>query len=431
MPAPGWVESCCIIARMSAIAQESNDFTNSDDFGPAVWSSVVQGVGSEGGNPDDPPFVPAGYQDWPNDTTRILVDFTDADDETDTIDLLPNLRVLDLDIAGSSNTVSTPTSPAPIMVGQQVQLQAVTPNGQPVSGTVQWTFDSTSVKNVVGNAYTQNISVVGTPSPVQTSGNPITFYWVSAGTKHVHASAVVNSSRLTGDVYYPVTAPSPTITNATAPVQVSTDTVGSSLQCAPPFSTFMALHVGIPCSATTPTPSPGILMQYSVAVPSYGVGQIAVAQLVKETYSAVNWNGSPVQSFTTGASPVLDTQFPFYGVMYSTGMTATIPDSPWLELTGLGCKSVDLQEYFTDYFMYQPTPQGTPSSSGPSRPSIWVTTATQKWNWGGTAIQSANGTWSKKSALNPGTVTATSATTLPSWNANITGFTLPPCVGSP
>lgn len=87
------------------------------------------------------------------------------------------LEVLDLDIAQGSQVVSTQTgasggaianqTPAPIMVGQQVSLQAVSSSGAAVTN-VQWSFDSIATTDVVATSYVQNSAVVGTPTPVQT-----------------------------------------------------------------------------------------------------------------------------------------------------------------------------------------------------------------------------------------------------------------------
>jgi len=82
--ANGWVGNCCIMARMSTIGQrDGDDFTDGTEFGPSVWSGVQQSTGTTG----PVKFVPAGYQRYPKDTSKVIVQFQDADDETDTIDL--------------------------------------------------------------------------------------------------------------------------------------------------------------------------------------------------------------------------------------------------------------------------------------------------------------------------------------------------------
>jgi hypothetical protein len=331
-----------------------------------------------------------------------------------------NPSVSDLDLVNViPNIVSYPgpitnTFPSPIMVGQQVQLQA---SPAPSVTGVQWTFDSTAAPDVVASSFVQNVSVVGTPEPVATSGSAITFYWTSShfpgGIRHVRMTA--QASDVTGplfaDVYYPVGTPSPLISYTTSSVQVSNDTVGASgTQCGAPLTTFVALHLGIPCSATTPTPAPGIMMNYSVTMPAYGAGQIAVAQLISETFSGKQ-GSSPVPTYTTGATPVLDTQFPLYGFATpaATG-TAQIPDSPFYNLTRSSCTSVTMKEVFRDYFMYQPTPTS-------SRPSIWVTDDIWTWGWTGTATLKS-GSWSRGTYTNPSPAqTSPPITALPAWNA--------------
>ncbi len=180
-----------------------------------------------------------------------------------------------------------PVLPSPIMVGQQAQLMG---SPAPLLTNVTWTFDSTAATDVVGNGFVQNVQVVGTPQPVPSSGNPISLYWVSAnvpsGVRHVrmYAQAADVVGPLFADVYYPIGTPSPMASYFASRVQGSTDTVGHSpVGCPTPLSSFWALHVGIPCPTAPPTPAPGILMQYTVTVPSYGAGNIAVAQLLELT----------------------------------------------------------------------------------------------------------------------------------------------------
>lgn len=306
----------------------------------------------------------------------------------------------------------TPSPWPSIMVGQQVQLQA-----SPASGltNVQWHFDSIATSDVVADAYTKNAAVVGTPSPVQPSGNPLSFYWVSGGNKHVYVTAQYPNVQgpLIADVYYQLATPrpQPTISSTTSTVQVSLDTVGTGTQCQAPLYTFTALHLGVPCDSSQ---LPGISSSYSVVVPPYGAGQIAVAQLMQLTFSGTI-NGQTV-SYTTGDinHKMLDTQFPAYGAAYAAGSTTEVfPDSPYYDLDTSKCSKVTETMNFTDYFMYQP------AANGRNGGRVWVTDAIQNWNWSGTANVDKTGQWVliTTKTVNPGTVTTQASTLLPSWNA--------------
>jgi hypothetical protein len=309
-------------------------------------------------------------------------------------------------------------------VGQQVQLQG---SPAPMLTSVTWTYDSSAPTDVVGNGFVGNVRVVGTPQPVPSSGDPISFYWVSAGVpggiRHVRMN--VSVSNVTGplfaDVYYPIGTPSPSVSySVPANVQVGNDTVGAQpIGCPTPFTTFTALHLGIACGPT-PTPKPGIVMKYSATVPSFGAGQLGVAQLVTETFSGTLRNGTKVQA-TSGPGADLDTNFPYLNYAFSPGITATLPDSPFYNLQISGCTSITEAESFTDYFMYEPTATS-------SRRSIWVSDFVAVWpKWSGTANVNSKGQWSLAGgSVNPKPTPSPPTSSMPSWPANITSFT-PPC----
>jgi hypothetical protein len=74
----GWTGPCCIMARMTTIAQDGGDnFTSGEEYGPQQWYSADLGGGTN----------PYGYQCWPKDESRVIVDFDSETQETDTIDL--------------------------------------------------------------------------------------------------------------------------------------------------------------------------------------------------------------------------------------------------------------------------------------------------------------------------------------------------------
>lgn len=87
--------------------------------------------------------------------------------------------VINENIGGStaSEVVSNAISPSPLMVGQQVKLEASPPGV--LTGGVKWSFDSAALGDVVGSYSTSSPNAMLTPHPVSTSGT-LTFYWVSS-----------------------------------------------------------------------------------------------------------------------------------------------------------------------------------------------------------------------------------------------------------
>jgi hypothetical protein len=317
--------------------------------------------------------------------------------------------VADLDLAAAPYTVSAPMTPAPIMVGQQVQLQAA-----PVTSltNVQWTFDSTSTNDVVGVAYTQDIPIVPSPSPVPSSGSPISFFWVSGGLKHVilTANAPNVNGPLVADVYYPVTAPSPVTATATTSTvwydpRIPVPDSGGAVTC-PPTNYVIGLSLGDACG------TPGIKWTYSATVPSYGSGTLTMAQLGTSTVSGIAQNGAKVTS-GSGGTDLLDRKFPYY-FSVPTGLSLIAnQDSPGQVLTNTTCSEVTRSDSYTDYFMYQ-------AAATSSRPSIWVTTAKMTWTWAGTTTKGSNGWGAASQITNPTPVTVLS-TQLPTWPGKLQG----------
>ena len=318
--------------------------------------------------------------------------------------VLPTVQ--DIDITSGSQTVSYNgwgITPNPVMVGQQVKLAA-----SPSPGTnVQWAFDSTAPSSVIGQSFVQNVSTVGTPLPVPSSGTPTSFYWLSpasviasgSGVRYVRMTESVPgiTGPLFADVYYPVGAPSPSVTYGWVNTAVGNVTIGSGpIGCPSPQSTAYELHLGTACG---PSPTPGISYSYQVAVPTYGSGKIAVAQLVSITFT-----GTPNAKYTVG--PDLDTQFPYGNLSIPTTSVLYADDSPSYELQVSTCTKLTLSETFQDYLLYQPT--------STSRPSIWVTAALGTWMWGGTTTKKSSTNWTLSNPVNPQPTVAPS-TTQPAW----------------
>jgi hypothetical protein len=330
------------------------------------------------------------------------------------------LVVQDLDIKSGNKIVSSPyPSPSPIMVGQQVQLQVVSANGDPVTVN-SWQFDSTSASDVVSNAYTCQCTVVGTPSPVQTGSlNPNTFYWVSGGPKHVTVNATVDGLTLSANVYYQVMAPQPSIATKTNVVQVGYDSDQDGCLGTPPPLTQIRLHVGNACPSPFPTANPGWEAKFSVTVPAFDVGgHTAVAQtFVGTTTGTVATNPQPTPLNVSG----LDLNFPIFLQPVGSGVTDDT-DAPYDDLSGTQCTSLSEKESFKTFLMYEPGQDGRAGST------IWVPFAEYTWSWFGEAITNSKGVWSLANNPKPINPVATNVTppTFPTWNARIPGG-YPPC----
>lgn len=341
--------------------------------------------------------------------------------------------ILDLNIVGNqaAQTVSSLTqpnetpSPLPtIMVGQQVQLQ-VSPN--PMVTNVQWHFDSTSTNDVVGDYYLKDsigavptaIPAVPTPSPVPTSGDGISLYWVSGGLKHVYvvasaAPGVYAYNPLVADVYYQIATPTPSVTaSPVLPVSLQSGYPASvtgtgSANCQ---TTTLAVSVGNPCTTF------GINWSYSVTVPTnYGAGSIAMVQLGQFSMSGIFVNGTAFPTANTGG---LDNQFP-YDTAVQTQAVWKSRDAParYLSTPAL-CKSMTYTNNFTDFFMYEPAVTASRTGS-----RIWVTTGIMSWGWTGVVSSDKAGAYSLNTSksVNPAP-SFSKSTALPTWQSILnTGF---------
>jgi hypothetical protein len=88
---PAYVINCCFWARMTSIAQSAgNNFTDGFEFKNIAWSGAELGKypGQIGLPLKFSSWTNGGAQDWPNDTTRIIVSSYSVTSETDSIDLL-------------------------------------------------------------------------------------------------------------------------------------------------------------------------------------------------------------------------------------------------------------------------------------------------------------------------------------------------------
>jgi hypothetical protein len=172
--------------------------------------------------------------------------------------------------------------------------------------------------------------------------------------------------------------------------------------CPTPIKEVLALHLGNACG---PQPTPGITITYSVTVPPYGAGNIAMAQIVNINFSGL-LNNQKVY-FTPG--PGLDYQFPYGTVEEPAGTPLSTDDSPAYYVGQSTCSTVTLSESFTDYFMYEPTATS-------QRPSIWVSDYVGTWpKWSGTANYSKS-KWSlAHGSVSPKPTSSPPNSAIPAW----------------
>jgi hypothetical protein len=86
---PAFIVNCCYWARMTTIAQTSNIFNDGSLFSNIAWSNSELGKypGTNGPPDNYSTWTNGGAQNWPSDSTRIIVTNYSVSNETDTIDL--------------------------------------------------------------------------------------------------------------------------------------------------------------------------------------------------------------------------------------------------------------------------------------------------------------------------------------------------------
>jgi hypothetical protein len=332
--------------------------------------------------------------------------------------------VSDLQIVGPGNTVSYAddpdiATPAPIMIGQQAELEA---SPAPSLSAVVWAYESSPPSNVVGG-YGLNASpapsgsqtpaaAIASPSPAPTLGNPIKVYWIASsatGIRHVRMTAAESgvTGPLFADVYYPITSPGAVVSASTMAADVYDTYPLQGYSCSGSLGT--AISAGDwECS-----PGNGITWKFSVEpLPSYGTGLIGMAQLVT-AYSVTGTVAGKAYTVSPppGTPAPLDFEFPSQGFYQSTSDSTPLSnfDSPGYVLSGQACNPVSNSGSFADYFMYFP--------NGTNRPSIWVTLAVGTWGWAGTGTKNTSGAWiASPPPTNPSPNLAPSSV-LPDWLA--------------
>lgn len=304
--------------------------------------------------------------------------------------------IVDDDISLGLQIVSSPNpSPAPIMVGTEVKLEA-SPAADLTS--VQWNFDSAATTDIVGSYALAGSPTappagrptsVAAPSPVPTGGaNPVVFYWVSGDSitwqsgvpaaKHVNIISYAANVQgpLSTDVYYPVAAPVASLSTRWANVQLPSDYSNDPSTCPGPYTD---ISLGDTCTQN----DTGFNWDYGLGVPSYGGGWLTMAQLIYTTDSRTYVNCVQSCTRTEGGPPYgLDATFP-YDAAVPTSLHWKSNDSPGFEVANTHltqCSSASYSGHFEDYFLYQPSVpsyrHGTP---------IWVPMLTDTWSFSGSA----------------------------------------------
>lgn len=399
----------------------------------------------------------------------------------------PALQITDIDTP-SSPVVSSPAPiPSPLMVGQQVQLEATpapggvltdangdTPNPYGTPEPVKaWTIDPTpSVTNVVASYSPSQSPVVASPEPLGSQGesltsNPLVMYFLSSGTKKVKVSAYVgisvigvnadedcagggsgivhvvrghrpedtNSCSIIGDFLETAetnyTIDTPTVTKSkatsTAVSQVSTyyETSQTNVSCKNLTGMYSFFFALHAGDLCLPH---GIDWSFQVTTPAWGAGNIAVVQL-----SDIKINGI-VNGATAGPweQSGLDQTYPYSAwAPTSGGLAAPTFDAPSSNLDITPCSTETRNDSFTDYFMYQAS---SPAPGNAGRGSIPVTLRQYAWAWGGTTTRptpspqpSPSPTFGPATAVtNPSPTAAPTPYGLPSWSL-IPNLSSAPC----
>ncbi len=299
----------------------------------------------------------------------------------------PALQISDEDIVGASNVVSSPNpTPSALMVGQQMRLLAA-PVGGTVQGSVTWGLVIASPTPDVVASYGASPCPTGKCSPVPSAqpvtqgstANPLVLYWLSsAPSKHVWATANIQMSvgpafARRADVYYPIdTLMLNATTQALATPYIETGPGTEVPQvCA---SGEECIWGGYPAASWT----------FTATAPKEGAGQIAVAQILKQSLGSETLSGYTTKCTSTTSSLNaeqywLDNGFPYpaatpAAIGSSGKATWTSNDAPYKRDTIANVGGAWRTAYFEDYFMYSPT-------ATLQRPSIWVTLGFSSWNF--------------------------------------------------
>jgi hypothetical protein len=401
----------------------------------------------------DASFKETGSENEPSDMFQIFVDVYSP----------PVLQIQDLDTSNSPVISSPAASPSPLMVGQELKLSASAAGGQIVTsvgaspGVVTWSPEGIENASVVASYSPGPRDSISSPEPVGLPGedltsNPITLYYLTDKSKKIDVSAYVQIPgpvgpplEQTAETFYPIQ----TMTShkasarATAGPTVSpyglSDGTGFTSNCTSPppggITYIEGLHLGNGCIPH------GIDFTYSASAPAIGAGAIYLVQLVTTTLSYAS--GGYSASYSSGASPVLDTKYPYFGgltnpsVAIGGGQTADLLgalDAPvaYLSVTGVqalsgACTTVTRNDTFQDFFTYQATQGSPPPSAAPvplrsPRASIPVTIASLTWTWGGTATTTdGQMTWSGSGLVSPDkSIESKASSDLPWWSSSST-----------
>lgn len=332
--------------------------------------------------------------------------------------------ILDDDILSPTQIVNSPDpTAAPIMMGEEVKLEA---SPAVDLSSVQWNFDNTNEVGGYGLAGSPTASPTASPatlpgaSPVAASANPTKMYWTAGDSvgwsqggqpaaQHITLVAFAPNVQgpLVTDAYYPVAAPSPSVTTSPVPVALGSFPPADANGDYTCNTQVLAVGVGNPCANLY------VSYHYGAAVPVYGAGYLTMVQ-VGLFYASGIQNGI---SFLDSSDPAyphggndedLDSTFP-YEQAVQTGSLWNWGDAPAYAV-GSGCTQAGLEGvYIDDYFLYQPkvpaTRQGTP---------IWTTTYHQQWTFNVNATKGRSWALDKKSARNP-LVSGGANSGMPSW----------------
>ena len=290
-----------------------------------------------------------------------------------------------------------------VIVGQQVNLMAVVPQGL-VMTSVQWTIPG---ETVAGYTQSQAAATAEYLTDADLAANPLTFYWIAAGSETVtcdyKVSGVVRQMTAVFTVLAPTARFTATITTERSPVDVGPDLK---------HDLSMSLHLG--------TAKEGIDWSGTVTTVAGEAGQIATTQTIctdrLREDNAGNWT-----SFCSASDYICD-DYPeephdggyvndesWASIGASSTAKAEAADSPF-EAMETGYKFYNVDDDFENYLMYRPS--GTNS--------IWVTLSVIEWHWDGSATY-ANNRWSLDPGSHPNKpgqgIKGSASTSLPEWDS--------------
>ena len=260
-----------------------------------------------------------------------------------------------------------------VVVGQQIAL-----TGSPAGGT--WSIPGTTFSNWAGDG-TQ-------ATPTNTSSNPVTFFWIQAGTSAVPYAASYTANGVQVSVTFQAVGP----------------TVSSY---APAFTK------AIYDSSSTNFVFGTMTIPVMVAPPASYTGTVSWLQVITSTSFTASGQGVPTTSCTPDTTP-LNAARPWLdgGNPYPFGKPSLVRDTPFLPLSSAqqqGYTHVTQTTTFDIYLMWQPSVAGATTFAVPLLYTPWVVGASGTYT---------NGTWIPSGGAT-GPLVGQAVTNYPTWGGKV------------